>query len=99
MKLGTPYIVVIIMFGILFIATLIINIFKDEIFIIRNEIVYGINYLVSRNSVGIDTATADCTVVDENEEIDNTIIDEFKDSIDNECKDSFEHDIRVACEV
>lgn len=99
MNLGTPYIVVIIMFGMLFISALIINIFKDEIFIIRNEISYGINYIISRNSVGIDTATADCTVVDENEEIDNTIIYEFKESINDECKDSFEHDIRVACEV
>ena len=99
MKLGTSYIVVIIIIGILFVAALIINVFKDQIFIIREEISYGINYLVSRNSVGIDTATADCTVVDENEEIDNTIIDEFKESIDDEFKDSFEHDIRVACEV
>lgn len=71
MILDKPTIVVIIMFSILLTTSIIIYIKRNEIFIVRTQTfdsfrLYILRYLPS-NVVCIDTGTAECSVVDENE--------------------------------
>lgn len=73
MVLDTPTIFIIVIFIILIISTIIANILRNRIFLLRRRIIHNIYTL--NNSVGIDTGTADCSEIDENE-----TLDEIKDS-------------------
>lgn len=84
MLLDGPTIVVIVMFGIVLLTTIIIYIYRNEMFIIRTYIWHNVLYYLPNNRINIDTGTADCTVVDENEEFYDIINDEYKHSNEQE---------------
>lgn len=88
MLLDTPTIVIIIIFTIINIITMLIYILRNRnrIVIIIRRIIND-NYILN-NSVGIDTGTANCSEIDENEKL-----DEIKDN-----NDIFnnQHEIRFA---
>lgn len=65
--LDVPTIVAIIIFGIVFVFTIFIHCYRNEITIIRIYIWDIVQKYIRNNRINIDTGTAECTVVDDNE--------------------------------